>query len=50
VRGWYIGLAILTPFLMAAVLALITFGFINEFNFVDPEMQDQIMLEMNASV
>jgi len=46
VRGWYIGLAVLTPFLMVAVLALVLLGFMNEFIFVDPALEDGTRVEM----
>jgi hypothetical protein len=46
VRGWYIGLAILTPLLIVAVLALVVLGFMNEFDFVDPALEDGTRVEM----
>jgi len=50
VRGWYIGLAILTPLLMVAVLALVLLGFMNEFDFVDPAQEGPGLMETEATV
>lgn len=49
-RSWYIALAVFTPFLVAVVLTLITVGFINEYDFINPEFEEQLRLEMDASV
>jgi hypothetical protein len=50
VRGWYIGLAILSPFLFAGVFALLVLGFMFESGFVDPALESQILLEMETGV
>ena len=50
IRSWYIALAVFTPLLVAAVFALITVGFINEYDFINPEFEEQMRLELDASV